>query len=77
MMYPYMTLDDGSEIVHSEMLADNTVIVYVEKADEKDGFHYARCILPACEWIDVSGFDEKELSRYQSVIENNAHLMSC
>ena len=39
MMYPYLTLNDGTEIVHSEMLADDTVKVYIEKADEKDGFH--------------------------------------
>ena len=25
MMYPYLTLDDETEIVHSEMLSDNTV----------------------------------------------------
>ena len=39
MMYPFLTLDDGAEIVHSEMRPDNTVKVYVEKPDEKDGFH--------------------------------------
>ena len=39
MMYPYLTLDDETEIVHSEMLSDNTVKVYIEKPDEKDGFH--------------------------------------
>ena len=35
MMYPFMTLDDSAEIVHSEMRPDGTVKVYVEKPDEK------------------------------------------
>ena len=36
MIYPFITLDDGAEIVHSEMQDDGRVKVYVEKADEKE-----------------------------------------
>ena len=75
MMYPYLTLDDETEIVHSEMLDDNTVKVYIEKPDEKDGFHYASCVLPKYEWTDVFGFDENEINKNQTIIENNAHLI--
>lgn len=46
MMYPFLTLDDKTEIVHSELKDDNTVKVCIEKPDEKDGFHYASCFLP-------------------------------
>ena len=35
MMYPFLTLDDGTEIVHSERKPDGRVKVYVEKPDEK------------------------------------------
>ena len=35
MMYPFLTLDDGTEIVHSEMHSDGTVKVYMEKPDAK------------------------------------------
>ena len=75
MMYPYLTLDDETEIVHSEMLSDNTVKVYIEKPDEKDGFHCASCFLPKYEWQDIFGFSEDEIKKYQTIIENNAHLM--
>ena len=34
MMYPLMTLDDDTEIVHSHMLEGGRVKVYVEKPDE-------------------------------------------
>lgn len=75
MMYPYITLDDETEIVHSEMLEDNTVKIYIEKPDEKDGFHHATCFLPKYKWEDVFGFNEDEIIKYQSIIENNAHLI--
>lgn len=35
MMYPFLTLDDQTEIVHSQLLDDGSVKVYVEKPDEK------------------------------------------
>ncbi len=46
MMYPFLTLDDKTEIVHSEMHSDGSVKVYVEKPDEKDFFHNAVCYVP-------------------------------
>ena len=75
MMYPFLTLDDETEIVHSEMQPDGSVKVYVEKPDEKDGFHHAFCILPDYRWEDVSGFSPEEIRRYQQVIESTAHLI--
>lgn len=75
MMYPFLTLDDETEIVHSEMLEDNTVKVYIEKPDESDCFHYATCFLPSYEWTDVFGFTSEEMNRYQEVIESTAHLI--
>ncbi len=75
MMYPFMTLDDGTEIVHSEMREDGRVKVYLEKPDAKDGFHHATCYLPGYDWEDVFGFTEEEMKRYQEVIESTAHLI--
>lgn len=75
MMYPFLTLDDQTEIVHSEMLEDNRVKVYLEKPDAEDCFHYATCYLPSYEWQDVFGFSQEDISRYQEVIESTAHLI--
>ena len=75
MMYPFMTLDDQSEIVHSEMQADGRVKVYIEKPDEKDCFHHAACYLPSYQWEDIVGFSQEEIARYQEVIESTAHLI--
>ena len=35
MVYPFMTLDDNTEIVHSEMNSDGKVKVYIEQPDEQ------------------------------------------
>ena len=68
MMYPFLTLDDQTEIVHSQLLDDGSVKVYVEKPDAKDCFHYATCFLPEYLWEDVFGFSEAEIQKYQEII---------
>ena len=75
MMYPFLTLDDGTEIVHSEILPDHRVKVYMEKPDATDGFHHAACYLPDYQWEDIEGLSEAELRRCQEVIESTAHLI--
>ena len=75
MMYPFMTLDDGTEIVHSETLQDGQVKVYIEKPDEKDCFHHATCYLPAYRWEDIYGFSGMEMDKYRDVLESTAHLI--
>lgn len=40
MMYPFITLNNDTEITHSEILSDGAVKVYIETPYEKDGFHY-------------------------------------
>lgn len=75
MMYPFLQLNDGTEIVHSEMLPDGEVKVYVEKPDEKDGFHNAYCFLPEYRWENVNGFSKEEIGKYQEIIESTSHLI--
>ena len=75
MMYPYMTLNDDTEITHSEMKPDGSVKVYIETPDEKDGFHHAVCWLPAYKWESVQGYTEKEMAFFSELIRNNAHAI--
>jgi len=72
MMYPFITLDDGAEIVHSEM-QNGRVKVYVEKADEIDCFHHMTCYLPSYEITEIFGFSETEKERYMDVIRSAAN----
>ena len=75
MMYPFMTLDDDTEIVHSEFLPSGKVKVYIEKPDEKDCFHHMTCYLPDYYIEEVFGFDETEVNKYMEIVHQTAHLM--
>ena len=75
MMYPFMTLNDDTEITHSEMKPDGNVKVYIETPDEKDGFHSAVCWLPQYRWENISGYSDKEMAYLEQLIRNNAHVI--
>ena len=72
MMHPFLTLDDGTEIVHSELKDGGRVKVYIEKPDAKDCFHHATCWLPDYTWEDIYGFDNEEVKQYSQIIKSNA-----
>ena len=75
MMYPFMTLNDDTEIVHSEMKPDGRVKVYIERPDEKYGFRHATCWLPDYTWEDIYQFSDEEINHLQKIIESTAHLI--
>ena len=74
MMYPYMTLNDGTEIVHSEMKPDGRVKVYIERP-VPGGFHDATCYLPDYAWENIHGFTEEEMEYFKRLVEANSHLI--
>ncbi len=75
MMYPFLTLDDDTEIVHSAMRPDGSVMVYIETPDEKDVFHDATCYLPEHRWTDIHGYTNEQMERFKEIIRNNARLI--
>jgi len=74
MMYPFLKLNDNTEIVHSEILKDERVKVYIEQP-VNGGFHSAICYLPSYEWSDISGFSTSDIDKYQDILESTAHLI--
>ena len=75
MMYPFMTLNDDTEITHSEMKADGKVKVYIETPDLNDGFHNATCWMPEYRWEHIVGYSETEMAYFRKLIQDNAHLI--
>lgn len=75
MMYPFMTLNDDTEITHSEMKPDGRVKVYIETPDDFGGFHNATCWLPEYKWEDIDGYSNTEMAYFKQLIRNNAHLI--
>ena len=72
MMYPFMTLNDETEIVHSDMQNDGRVKVYIERPDEKYGFKHATCWLPDYTWEDIYHFSEEEIKQFEEIIRSTA-----
>lgn len=75
MMYPYLTLNDDTEITHSEMKEDGSVKVFIETPDETGGFNSAVCWLPQYKWENVRGYSEEEISFFHTLLRNNAHVI--
>ena len=75
MMYPFLTLNDDTEITHSEMKPDGQVKVYIETPDTVDGFHHAVCYLPGYTWAEINGYSETEMNYFKQLIRDNAHLI--
>lgn len=77
MMYPYMTLADETEIVHSQLIEEDgkqKVIVHFERPTE-DGFDSARCELPEYKWILREGYSDEEIAMFEQLLRSNAHLL--
>ena len=74
MLYPFMTLPDETEIVHSESIfTDNKerVKVCIEKPIDY-GFKSATCWLPDYQWEKVEGYSQEEIDQLQELIESLA-----
>ncbi len=77
MMHAFMQLEDGTEIVHSdvEMIeGKESVRVYMEKPIHL-GFKSVWCILPEYLWKDNEGFEDKEMDNLKEIVESTAHLI--
>ncbi len=78
MMYPCMTLDDGTEIVHSQLIHEDgveKVLVHFERPNA-EGFDSARCEPPSCKWTNWEGnFSASEIQLFEGFLRSNAHLL--
>lgn len=78
MMYPYMVLQDQTEIIHSQILKDEGgkkyVLVHFERPKD-GGFDSARCQLPGYFWVLREGFTEAEIASFEGMLQHHAHLI--
>lgn len=73
MLYPYMTLTDETEIVHSQIIeeqGEKKIIVHFERPTE-NGFGSARCELPSYRWILQDGYSDAEISDFEELLKKN------
>ena len=78
MMYPYLTFDDGTEVMHSDIVEDGDVekvLVHFEGPTEA-GFDSIRCKLPSYTWTPWEGaHSSADIDFLEQFLRNNAHLI--
>lgn len=77
MLYPFMTLNDNTEIVHSEALdfdGKERVKVCIERP-VYEGFQSVECYLPEYEWKNNEGFTQEDIRYFQELLESTAHII--
>ena len=77
MLYPYITLGDGTEVLHTQIIEEDgieKVEVHFERPFE-DGFVSARFVLPSYEVIVRDNVTDEELIFFKEFLEHNAHLI--
>lgn len=73
MMYPFITLNDDTEITHSEMKVDGSVKVYIETPKDEGGFKNATCWLPMYRW-ENNGYSYLEMMFIRQLVMKNEPL---
>ena len=76
MIYTYITLADGTEIVHTHVFEEDglqKVEVHFERPKE-GGFDTARCQLPNYKWLITDGFTDADMEVFDQLVHSNAHL---
>lgn len=77
MMYKFMTLEDHTEIVHSETYIEDSiekVKVYFERP-VYGSFYSAECYLPQYEWKNIEGFSQKDISALYEFLRSVSHII--
>lgn len=77
MVYPYMTLADGTEIVHTQVFEENNekkVEVHFERPTQ-DGFDTARCQLPSYTWLIREGFSDEEMKMFDEFMHSGKNIL--
>ncbi|MCL2604767.1 MAG: hypothetical protein FWD90_09840 [Defluviitaleaceae bacterium] len=77
MLYPYITLADETEILHSQIIDRNKqkeIEIHFERPTGT-GFDTARCVLPTITWIKREGFTHNEILFFEELIKHHAHLI--
>ncbi len=75
MLFPFLTLPDDTEIVHSESILKDgkeKVKVCIEKPVDF-GFKSATCWLPDYRWENIEGYSQEEIDDLQEIIQSLAY----
>ena len=68
MLYPFLTLPDGTEVVYSEVFSregkEYVVVKFERWNEERDDFDSMECLLPNGKMTKIIGYTQEEASYY-------------
>ena len=73
MLYPFLTLEDGTTFSHKGKLEDGRYEIVIER--DGDGYAHAHCHIPFDGWDEVSGFDDGELELLRRSLDLHSHVV--
>ena len=72
MIYPFISLSDGTEIVYSDLHdhdgKKNVLVKFERWNDQRDDFDSMECLLPNGKMSNVIGFSEQEVGYHHDKI---------
>lgn len=76
MLYPFMTLNDGTEIVYSSPIpcGDDIQVKVVMETPIQDGFKDATCLIPGYVW-ENHGYSYMEMEYLKKLVTDVAPLL--
>ena len=74
MFYPYCTINDSIEVVHTPLNNGKTMVRF-EEPDEIVGFKTLDCIILSYLISNIIGFNQDEINFLIQFCQNNAHLL--
>ena len=69
MKYPYMTLNDGTEITHSDIMDDSRVKIRIERPTQ-NGFDSMIWYLPDYQTESNTGFSDDVVTKFKTLLVN-------
>lgn len=75
MYYPYCTMYDKIEVVHTPLSSDGFVTVHFEEPDTIYGFKELDCLIPTYRISNIVGFSDTEASALVDFCIKNSEII--
>lgn len=75
MYYPYCTINDETEVVHTPLNKDGVTVVHFETPDAVFGFKTLDCTVPGYKIMSRVGYTDEEAARLVQFCMSNAALL--
>lgn len=82
MLFPFLTLPDGTEVVYSDIIKrkgkDYVLVKFERWNDVHDNFDSMECLLPNGEMANIIGFTDQEvMQRHNNILSLQNMILEC